>query len=258
MKIILKRRVAEILVNNYNTEWLEAWNGNMDIQACLDFFAVSTYITDYYTKDESGTTALLREASKQHQNSIKDKMKCLAQCYLTHREVGESEAIYRIVPSLHLSESNIKCIFVATGFPNERNRFLRKVEENQKGKFFTVEDYAGQYELATSIHEKYESRPKYLEKMCLAQFATVYDTLSQKEAAKLKFNNDFYTSLSDRKIVSWNETLEIYLPFHIKLSTKSPCYMKLRSYPSVLRIHKHKFSIAPHDFFYSELLLYMP
>ena len=51
-KIVLKRRVSEILVNNYNEEWLRAWNGNMDMQACLDFFAVSTYVTDYYTKDE--------------------------------------------------------------------------------------------------------------------------------------------------------------------------------------------------------------
>ena len=30
---------------NPNTEWLKAWDGNMDLQICLDFFAIITYIT---------------------------------------------------------------------------------------------------------------------------------------------------------------------------------------------------------------------
>lgn len=29
--VILKRTPQEIYVNNYNTEWLKNWNGNMDI-----------------------------------------------------------------------------------------------------------------------------------------------------------------------------------------------------------------------------------
>ena len=49
--IVLKRNISEIFVNNYNAEWLNAWNANMDIQVYLDYFGVITYITDYYTKD---------------------------------------------------------------------------------------------------------------------------------------------------------------------------------------------------------------
>lgn len=45
--IVLKRNIREIFVNNYNAEWLNAWNANMDIQVCLDYFGVITYITDY-------------------------------------------------------------------------------------------------------------------------------------------------------------------------------------------------------------------
>ena len=52
--IILKRHPNERYVNNYNPEWLFAWNGNMDLQICLDFFERVTYITEYYGKDESG------------------------------------------------------------------------------------------------------------------------------------------------------------------------------------------------------------
>ncbi len=257
--VILKRSPAELFINNYNIEWLRAWNGNLDIQVCLDFFAVTTYITDYYTKDESGTTKLLQEAAKQNSDNLKEKMKCLAQVYLTHREMGESEAIYRIIPSLHLSESNVKCVFVATGFPWERSRFLRKIlDQPDKSSCITLPDYEGNFQLATSIHEKYAGRPKALQHISLAQFAIWYDTLPFKQGEKLKFK-DGITTLSkqnNHRIISWDDKEQTPFPLHLKLKTKDLGYMKLRSFPSVLRIHKFKPGVAPHEFFYSELLLY--
>jgi hypothetical protein len=48
--IHIKRDVDEINVNFYNSEWIKAWNGNMDIQLCLDYYAIVSYITDYYSK----------------------------------------------------------------------------------------------------------------------------------------------------------------------------------------------------------------
>ena len=126
-RVIMKRSMSDIYTNNYNCEWLRAWNGNMDLQVCFDHFAITTYITDYYTKDESGTTKILKKAAEQKFSSLKDKMICLAQVFLSHRQMGLSEAFYRILPSLHLSESNIKCKFVHTGFPENRSKFLRKV-----------------------------------------------------------------------------------------------------------------------------------
>ena len=61
-KVVLRRDIDELFVNSYNAEWIRAWNGNIDIQICLDFFAVITYITDYYSKDDSGTLQLITEA----------------------------------------------------------------------------------------------------------------------------------------------------------------------------------------------------
>ena len=54
-RIVLKRDVDEIFVNNYNSEWIFNWSANMDIQFCFDYFAIITYISDYYGKDDSGT-----------------------------------------------------------------------------------------------------------------------------------------------------------------------------------------------------------
>ena len=62
--MVLKRTPQEIYINNYNPEWIKAWNGNIDLQVCLDHFAVITYITDYYMKDESGMQAHLSEVAK--------------------------------------------------------------------------------------------------------------------------------------------------------------------------------------------------
>ena len=45
--ILLQRDIDEGYINPFNPEWLEAWGGNVDLQPCLDYFAVITYITDY-------------------------------------------------------------------------------------------------------------------------------------------------------------------------------------------------------------------
>ena len=37
----------------------------MDIQVVLDFFAVITYVTDYYSKDDTGTMEIIKAALEQ-------------------------------------------------------------------------------------------------------------------------------------------------------------------------------------------------
>ena len=128
-------------VNNYNVEWIRAWNGNIDIQLCLDFFAICTYITDYYTKDESGTIShLLKTAKECHGKSQKDRMKALAQVFSSHRHVGESEAYYKICPELHLSHSSVKTVYADTGFRSKRTVFLRKDRSNDTNENELAED----------------------------------------------------------------------------------------------------------------------
>jgi len=128
--IILKRRINEIYINNYNKEWILAWNGNRDEQICLDYFSVITYITDYYSKSESKVSKILIDIAKhcRNDNSMRDQMRLMADAFLTHRQMGESEAYYRMFPSLHLKESNMKCIFVQTGFKSNRHKFLQQTK----------------------------------------------------------------------------------------------------------------------------------
>ena len=59
-KIVHKRDIDEIYVNNYNKEWIKCWDANIDIQLTLYHFAIITYITDYMLKDDTGTMEFIR------------------------------------------------------------------------------------------------------------------------------------------------------------------------------------------------------
>ena len=62
-------------MNSYNPNWSLAWNANLDLQICLDYHAIITYITDYYSKDDTGTLQYLKEASKQFgRESLREKL----------------------------------------------------------------------------------------------------------------------------------------------------------------------------------------
>ena len=147
--IILERDIDEIYVNSYNSEWILAWNGNIDLQICLDFFAVITYITEYFTKDDTGTLEVLVNALKNTDyDSLKDRMKLLKDTFITHRQIGEAEAVYKILPDFHFKESNISTVFLPNQPFEQRNKFLIKVDDKQQyKKYSTVKifDKEGEY-----------------------------------------------------------------------------------------------------------------
>ena len=86
--------------------------------------------------------------------------------------MGESEAYYRLIPALHLADSNIGTLFVHTGF--NKSRFLRKitVEETKKTdtrRLINLDDNPDSFYIeASSILDKYIKRPGILDCMCSA------------------------------------------------------------------------------------------
>ena len=87
--IYLQRDIDEIFINNYNPEWLEAWDSNIDISLVSDFYGAITYVTDYWTKDSSGMTDVLSTAMKQLNKEDEMKKKCneLANTFISHRQI---------------------------------------------------------------------------------------------------------------------------------------------------------------------------
>jgi hypothetical protein len=128
-KVILQRELKDIFVNNYNPGWMVVWNGNLDIQAITDYFSCIVYMADYVCKPEKNIMNILKDvnkAKKKERASQRDTMWALAHAYMTSREMGECEAYYKLDSSLHYKQSNIKCIFITSGFPQNRSRFLKK------------------------------------------------------------------------------------------------------------------------------------
>ena len=99
--VVFQRDIDEIYINPYNVEWMRAWDANLDLQPVLDFFAVITYVTDYYAKADEGKMEIIKAMLKESQSdSLQEKMRLVANTFLTHRQMGESEAVYKIMPHL--------------------------------------------------------------------------------------------------------------------------------------------------------------
>ena len=102
--IVLERDVSEMYINSYNPEWARAWNGNTDLQVCLDYFAVITYITEYYTKDDTGVmTKIIEMLKNSHCTTLQEKMILVMNTFITARQMGECEAYYKILPNFKLN-----------------------------------------------------------------------------------------------------------------------------------------------------------
>jgi hypothetical protein len=276
-KVILEREVCEIFVNNYNPHWMEAWNANMDLQICLDYFSIITYMTDYVTKPETKTTEALKQVKKikeQQNASTYELMQALIQTYLTHREMGECESYYRLDPTLHYKQSNIGTIFLNTGFPGNRSKFLRKCSKDYEGdKGFEVDEHEGTFVETESFLDRYLMRPLVIAVMCFVQFAMWYTLLGPRDTKefwkKHKEEKEYlyipHIDDEDReKIVVSNDTKNnppknnknLTLPDFIILENRK--VMRLRNYACVVRKHKFNQENNPHEYFYSQLMMFMP
>ena len=107
-------------------------------------------------------------------------------------------------------DSNISCVWVSTGFPENRYVSFRKlpdddmeehesdaldedaVDDEEENLSYNrnkvkIKNKKGIYQQAISIHERYADRPTCLETMCLAQFASMY-TFTSTIAQKAEFD----------------------------------------------------------------------
>ncbi len=67
-KVVFKRGVNEVWINQYSKQLLKCWNANMDISFVTDAYAVIIYIILYITKAEREIGLLLSMHKKKQQN----------------------------------------------------------------------------------------------------------------------------------------------------------------------------------------------
>ena len=128
-------------------------------------------------------------------------MRTVANVFLTTRQMGEAEAIYRLNPSLLLKNSNIACQWVSLGQKKDRSsRWVKATEEQLLAgvKAVNLEGHEGLFVEQQDMWSKYLRRPDYLEEICFAQFAKMYRSYSStnKEDESVIIRCLFITFLS--------------------------------------------------------------
>ncbi len=211
---------------------------------------------------------------------LKERMRLVRNTFLTHREMGQSEALYRIIPSMHLTESSIGDVFLNTG--RNKSKFLKKLSEDEAkatANVVTIAESDGLYVETSSLLDKYQKRPSSLQWMSPMQFAKRYtnarETKSdlQKELESIEENQksndeeenedrlptEFENTIENDFIIHRDRKERKPLPKRIALKGEfypgEPRYMKLRR-PLVVRYHKFRKSTESHDYLFSELELF--
>ena len=279
----LKRDIDEIFINSYNPEWLRAWNANIDIQPCFDHFGVITYCTEYFVKDETGTMEVLKQVFEDNpDDTTKEKMKKIASTFLSHRQIGEAEAFYKLLPDLLLKNSNVSCQWLFLGTKEDKQIRMKRAEDGDKQKnLIKLVGVEGLWYEQPDMLSKYKRRPDEIEEMCSSHFGKMI-TFGGKEASFLQReeenqddevddqdDEELEGEFSDQEdpndkfhyIITSSDERGKEIPNFIKLKDPPPKenpIMRKRSFPAALRFHKPKEEQNPHKYFLSELMLYIP
>ena len=161
--VVMARDIDELMVNSYNPEITMAWDGNTDFQFCFDFYAIITYITEYFTKDDTGVVKILVDTMKASDSvDLKEQMKLLMNTWIKNRQMGEAEAVYRLTREFKFRDSDTKYVFVQTCPRSERSKTLKNVTDKPEYARFpkvSVENHTlGEYVEQYDINSKYERR----------------------------------------------------------------------------------------------------
>ncbi|XP_033759087.1 uncharacterized protein LOC117341337 [Pecten maximus] len=233
--ILLKRRPNESCINPYNPLILKALRANMDIQFITDVWACIAYLTSYMCKPETAMSDLMRNACKEA-TTAKEKLKCLGNVFLKSREVSQHEAVARLL-GLPLRQSNIPVKFISTGYPEKRTRMLKPATVLKT----MDEDDTDIY--LPSIIDKYAARPSSLNDMCLAEFASNYETTSRhKHDECVEEQSNSNMDVTQKTICLKNE-----LGIMVK-----------RKIPQVQRFHYVSQEKDSEKYFFRLLILYLP
>lgn len=167
-KLFLKRKVNECRVNAYMKNLIKVWQGNHDIQFCLNVYSVVTYIVSYIQKTNRGLSLALSKVRQEFKNDpqgVRDQVKAIGKVFLGATEISVQECAYMLL-GLPMCQNSRDIAFINTAPKAERIKVLREKEylDNSNPNCTNI--------CFDSIFEKYAKRPKRFDTWCLADFAT--------------------------------------------------------------------------------------
>ena len=179
-KLFLKRSVDESRINNYNSLLMKCWKANMDLQYVLDPYSCVSYIVSYISKGQRGLSNLLMEACAEAQefdSDIRQQVRRIGNQFLSSVEIGAQEAVY-LVLQMPLRRCSRTVIYVDTKLPDARTSLIKPISELQE----LPEDCCDRE--MDNVLKRYKRRPKSMEEMCYADFASWYDLCTAPKKIK--------------------------------------------------------------------------
>ena len=76
-------------------------------------------------------------------DETKEKMKKVASTFLSHRQIGEAEAFYKLLPDLLLKKSSVACQWLPLGAPEDRFKRMKKAEESESKNLVKLDKVEG-------------------------------------------------------------------------------------------------------------------
>ncbi|XP_070203473.1 uncharacterized protein [Littorina saxatilis] len=253
-KVFLQRSPSDTRMNSRNDSLAQIWMANTDVQFILDAYACAVYILTYISKSQRGMSDLLRSTSdevKRGNHSVKEQVRIIANKFLNHCEISAQEAVYLLL-QLPMCRSSRDVIFVNTSPPEERVVLLKSLSSLQ------VMDDDDTEVACKGLIDRYADRPKELENVCLAEFATSFETkksnnYQKKAEAKKEFvpEGDDEEDVTDEISGRDNRSGETY-----ELNDGKVLYRRRK--PKVLRSVRYSVENDSEKHHRELLMLYLP
>ena len=189
-EIVMKREAKDVWINGYNPDLLRAWRANTDIQFILDPYSCVMYILSYISKSEHELGMIMKAAQEEIaaenvESDLRKKMKKLGSVYFENRELSIQEAVARTC-SLKLKDSSRQVVFIPT---DENARLSKPLSQLRKS---AETDGDSEDVWMTSRNDRYKARPKEMETISQAEFASQYRVLPRKISQKQKQNPNVF------------------------------------------------------------------
>ena len=238
-------------------------------------------------------TEVLKTAVKQLSDDKDMRQKChqMANMFMHHRQVGMSEAIYKLLANMKMSYSSIATIFVSTDPKEQRRNYLQR-QDPDSGNGFELDDKKGRFLEKMDLVSKYERRKlltcqegeeadseeaETLEQMSFCQFVKMYEGKGWKDRRETNEEGEIEERDDEEErpeegelapedefnfvIVGNSEAHRRRLPQLLTLDDVKegePRILYKRTFPRALRFFKKKLNYDPHRFYLAELMLYHP
>lgn len=228
-KLFLKRKPNECRVNAYMINLIKVWQGNHDIQFCLNVYSCISYIVSYIQKTNRGLSLALSKVKDEFKNDpqgVRDQVKVIGNIFLNGTEISIQECVYMLLglPMCYMSRD---VAYINTAPKHERIKVLRSKEYLEHANPNSTDI------CFASLYDKYSKRPKQFEAWCLADFATrlriVYtntDTLQDDDETDEngpidpeEMNNNEETLLNCRNFVYKMRKKPKILKYHVPAGT---------------------------------------